>query len=256
MPIVFSATNFNVTGQVISDWTFSNSIIPDAEFSWEIAKLAFNPDATWEIKSGINMYQGDTIKLVITEDPDNLVLSSFLELYTTDGDWADAYLNDQALGDDLSALRLNFTENKRVEGLDLLIMPTTLVVDNDSYDTFDYLYDLYEPLQFDNESGYLKVSMTDDLIFLEWRYYDEYALFFLPGVSKEEYIIEASYNLETGVLDKLVAEFSSTMAGSKASYKLILLNTESTQRAAINLVPYILLSAMIIMVITRKRGKK
>ena len=98
--------------------------------------------------------------------------------------------------------------------------------------------------------------MSEDLIFLEWRYYDEFPLFFLPGTNKEEFIIEASYNLETGVLDKLVADFSAEMAGNKAPYKLILLNTKSTQKATLNLIPYLLLTTMVTMVISRKRGKK
>ena len=253
--LILSNTNFRVAGAIINDFTYSDSISVGSEFSWEVAKFKLSQDFEWEVKSGITIEQGDTIKFVITEDPDNLVISNLTDLFHTDVEWANVYLNDQSLGNDFTDLNLNFTENDEISTIDLFILPTTLVLDSGSEDTFDYFYDLLEPEQFDNETGYLEVSKTDDLITMGWRYYEEGVAFFIGTLMKEEYIIESSYNLETGVLDKLVVDFRIDFAGYTYRFDCILLNSESTQRAAINWIP-IITGIAVIPIVIRKRRKK
>jgi len=253
---MLSLIGFGATESTITGVTYSDSIIPGAEFSWKVARLEISQGAQWEIKSGYNVEKNDIIKLVITDDPDDLSLTSFWELFYTDVEWADAYLNDQSLGNDISKLELNFTTNNYFDAISFLIMPVTLNIDAVSEDTFDYFYDLMEPEQYNNDSGYLQVSKNDELLFLGWKYYDRYPLLFLPGFYTEEYIVESSYKMETGVLDKITVDSKLEISDSLMEFELTLLNSESTQRAIVGWIPYSIALAVIPVIIQTRRRRK
>lgn len=239
--LIVSFLSFSLSSAKISfiandeytDFYFSDNIVPGEELIWNVAKFDKEPDVDWTIKSGYLIEEGDILKFEITVDPDYLILTSIEELQFTSQEWADFYLNSDYLGNDSSALNFYVQPFESEFVFWYYLLPVELDFPTGIVNTFDYLYDMSEPLEYDNSSGSYEVELTSDLFNLNWEYHFEGDLFFLGHV-KTDRIFEISYNLEWGNLDRLKIYESVNIQGEKEVFELVLLNSRSTQKVSLN----------------------
>ncbi|NHK31634.1 MAG: hypothetical protein FK730_09800 [Asgard group archaeon] len=223
-----------VTNDDYTDFFYSDHIVPGEELIWNVAKFDKEAGVNWTIKSGYLVEEGDTIKFEIILDPDTITLSDIMALHSTETKWADFYLNDDYLGNDVSALNLFISPFELDYVFWAYLLPTELEIAAANTSTFDYLYDMAEPMQYDNESGLYEVIMTDDLVTFNWEYHEDEYLFFIGERVQVDEIIEISYNLEWGYLDRIrIYEFVK-FGSEKHEVELILMNSRSTQKVPIS----------------------
>jgi len=251
--LILSCSSIPTKAVILEGFTYSDSLVPTTEISWNVVKFDMPEGANWTIKTGYTVEKGDVIKIKLLADPDDFSFSTYSEPFETDEEWAEFYLNSASLGKNASALNLGTGEISSLV-ISLYIMPTTLSFDTSDEDTFEYFYDMMEPLQYDNESGYLRVSLTDDLFRIEWKYHFEGAYFFLPGTFSTDTIADSSYNIHTGVLDKLDVYTKEKYNGETEVMDLILLNTDSTQQASIPWITTVFgIELLVITILLKKR---
>ena len=190
---------------VIEDFTYNENLVAPYELSWVMTTFyitddPFLEDFIWEITPAINMTQGDIFKINFLEDPDNLVLSDYEELFTTNDTWAEFYLNSDLLGDDASLIGFNKTETNLVLNFPVkFIYPQTVQVGGAEISTFDLLYDDLSQYEFSTSWGKYKVSNGADAFSVELK---AHMTFGGPPSVKTEIDEEAkvTYNKEWGVL--------------------------------------------------------
>jgi hypothetical protein len=234
----FSYSSAKISFVINDDYTdffYSDHIVPGEEIIWNVAKFDIQTeDFNWTIKPGYLVEEGDVLKFEITVDPDDLTLSDIVDLHFTGQEWADFYLNDDYLGDNASDLNFFITPFESSLVYWAYLLPTELEFATGNDSTFDYLYDMAEPLQYDNDSGSYEVDMTNDLLNINWEYHMEGMLFFIQDPIKVDRIVEVSYNLDWGYLDRLKVYESVKIGRDKEVVELVLLNSRSTQKVPIN----------------------
>ena len=88
MTILF-AINFGHTNAAtdLTDFSYHDDLVPPLELSWEMKTFSCDyedpEDFVWEINDVINMTQGDIFKIKFIDDPDNVTLTHFDDLFTT-----------------------------------------------------------------------------------------------------------------------------------------------------------------------------
>lgn len=180
------------------------------------------------------MEEGDVLKFEITVDPDDLTLTDIVDLHFTDQEWAEFYLNDVLLGNDASALNFFISPFESDYIFWAYLLPTELNFTTGNIGTFDYLYDMIEPLEYDNESGLYDAEITSDLFHVNWEYHYTGIVIFVGDAIKTDRIVEVSYNLEWGYLDRIKIYESHQVGSNKEVVELVLLNANSTQKVPIN----------------------
>ncbi|NHJ48178.1 MAG: hypothetical protein FK733_10365 [Asgard group archaeon] len=216
-----------------TDFYYSDHIIPDEELIWNVAKFDVEDDVNWTIKPGYDIKEGDVLKFVITVDPDELTLSDNLDLHFTDQEWAEFYLNDDYLGNDASELNFFIIPFTSSYWLWAYLLPTELEFATGNQSTFEYLYDESEPMEFKNDSGLFDVTLTDDLFTMQWELHASGVLIFVGGTYKLDQVLEISYNIEWGYLDRIKIYEMYKYSGEKEVAEIVLLNSRSTQRVPI-----------------------
>ena len=232
----YTVSNSNAITEIsaISNFYYSNNIVPDETLTWQVAKFELEDKGDpWTVKTGKTIEEGDTLQIKITNDPDDLTIANYTELFTTSETWAEFYLNDELLGDDASQLNLstNLASNQYIDWT--LLLPTILYVESSNVSTFQHYYDVNQPLEFDDSTEEYEVTLTDNLLIMKYERHDSGILFFYEHKCYWDDIYEASYNIEWGYLDKLEL-YSKFRTGSTTNlYHLVLLNELSTQKASI-----------------------
>ncbi len=232
----YTVSNSNSITEIsaISNFYYSDNIVLDETLTWQVAKFEIEDKGDpWTVKTGKTIEEGDTLQIKITNDPDDIPIANYTELFTTSETWAEFYLNDELLGDDASQLNLstNLASNQYIDWT--LLLPTILYVESSNVSTFQHYYDVNQPLEFDNSTESYDVTLTDNLLIMKYERHDSGILFFYEHKVYWDDIYEASYNIEWGYLDKLEL-YSKFRTGSTTKlYHLILLNELSTQKASI-----------------------
>ncbi|MCE7743278.1 MAG: hypothetical protein GOP50_12580 [Candidatus Heimdallarchaeota archaeon] len=220
------------------DFTYSDNLSPGESVAWEIMKLEKEDLYEWEIKPGITMELGDILRVNITTDPDELNLTTFEEIHTTTEEWANFYKNDDYLGNDASALDWggSLYPGTLLWGpvFWMYFVPVTLQNATASVDFFDFVVAHFEVFKFNDPGGSYDIEKKDNLLIISAEEHIDIPGGIFGGDYKFDSVMEISYNVEWGTLDKLeIAETIDSSAG-KEKFELILLNTISTQSIPFN----------------------
>jgi len=232
---VCSANLYQITDDEFV-YVYSDHIIPGTVLEWDVATFVKEADFNWTIKDGFLVEEGDTIRFDIKTDPDELNLIGDAFLLHTDRYWAEFHLNNEYLGNDSSILEyfIEPFDEMDDDGPSRYISPTGR--DSDTTGTvkyFDHLYDEILPDCFNNESGILEVEMTNDLFIVNREYYIEEFSPSAAGATEIVRIIETSYNLEWGYLDRMKIYESIITEDEQEILELVLEYSKITQTTLI-----------------------
>lgn len=215
------------------DFYYSDYIVPGEVLEWNVVKFVKEADFNWTIKTGYLVEEGDIIKFMVKKDPDELTLTGAEALQYTDQYWADFYLNDNYLGDNSSEYDYYIDSFDEMDnGPDHhsgYLLPPERDSATGRVGYFDCLYDEMVLNQYENESGLFEVEMTDDLFLFNWESHKEEPLSTAAGTKEIDRIVEISYNLEWGYLDRMKIYESSITDDEQEILELVLENSRSTQ---------------------------
>ncbi|NHJ32567.1 MAG: hypothetical protein FK732_06875, partial [Asgard group archaeon] len=228
-------------------YTYSDFIVPGVELAWDVVKFTKEDSFVWQIIDGISIEEGDEIKLIVNTDPDELSLPDYDSLQNTTQPWADHLLNDEFIGDMPYIIQYfvdPFEEmgegpgrHSPPESTPGFILPPDRNSPTDSIDNlFEYLLDELSIYQFNNDSGFYEVKITEDLFIINWEFHEEGMISGTDEPYKLDRIFEISYNLAWGYLDRMkIYEFyeRGIIGEEQDILELVLLNSKSTQRVSI-----------------------
>ncbi len=163
-------------------------------------------DFIWEINSGTNMTQGDIFKIKFLEDPDNLVLANYEDLFTTTETWAEFRLNSDLLGDDASLINFNAIKPNIAYFPVRFIYPQTILANGSVTSTFDYLYEVYLPYEMSIPGAKYQITNNDDIFSINTEVHVKYSGFF-GGNTEIDEEATVTYNKEWGVLSSYELKF-------------------------------------------------
>jgi len=126
---------------------YSDKLVPGTELSWKVTKATGTLNET--AVSNYTMVEGSTLKIKLLKDPDDVVQNNYDELFKTDEDWAEFYINDHLIGTDSTSF------DDLIGGMDLtelpllatFIFPTVFVYSDGNKSSFQVLYDAFSPMQ-------------------------------------------------------------------------------------------------------------
>ncbi len=219
-------------------FTYSDNLSPGESVAWEIMKLEKDDQYEWEIKPGITMELGDILRVNITTDPDALNLTTFEEIHTTNEEWANFYKNDDYLGNDASDL--NWGSSLYPGALLwgpifwMYFVPVILQNATASVDFFDFVVQHFGVYVFDDPGGSYDIEKKGNLLIISAEVHADISGGIFGGDYKFDSFVEISYNVEWGTLDKLEIDETVDSSAGKETFKLILLNTISTQSIPFN----------------------
>lgn len=238
LSFTFSSANLDQVTNDEFDYIYSEHIVPGEVLEWNVVKFVREADFNWTIKAGYLVEEGDIIKFKVKKDPDELTLIGAEALQYTDQYWADFYLNDNYLGNNSSEYdyyidSFDEMENGPDHHRGYLLPPDrhspTEGIDN----YFVYLHDEIEPYQYNNDSGLYEVKITDDLFIINWESHIEEPLSTAAGTIEIDRIVEISYNMEWGNLDRMKIYESSITDDEQEILELVLENSRSTETTPI-----------------------
>jgi len=220
------------------DYIYSDYIVPGEVLEWNVVKFVKEADFNWTIKAGYLVEEGDIIKFKVKKDPDELTLTGAEALQYTDQYWADFYLNDIYLGNNSSVFdyyidAFEENDNSPDRHYGYVLPPERHSPSGGMDNYFVYLHDEIEPYQYNNDSGLYEVKITDDLFIINWESHIEEPLSTAAGTIEIDRIVEISYNLEWGYLDRMKIYESSITDAEQEILELILENSRSTQTTPI-----------------------
>jgi len=226
---VSSANLDHVTNNGINLY-YSDYIVPGEELEWNVVTFVKEADFNWTIKGDQLVEEGDSIKFLIKNDPDELALTDVEALQYTGLAWADFYLNDIYLGDNSSLHDYYIDGFDEMEDYDWgYLLPPERDTGTGKTNYFEDIYDEMQPDCFNNESGLLEVILTNDLFHLNWESYIEEPIPTAAGTVEIDRRVEISYNLEWGYLDRMKIYESSITDDEQEILELVLENSRSTQ---------------------------
>ena len=248
--------NFVIANNV-EDFTYNNNLEAPLELSWVMTTFYIvydtPEDFIWEITSEINVTQGDIFKIKFLEDPDNLALANYEDLYTTNGTWGEFYLNSVLLGDDASLIDFNdigpYLDYFPVK----FIYPQTVQVGGAEINTFDYLYDDLKQHEFSMFGMKYKLTNRAKLFSIEATIHFK----IIVGAEETEINQEAKviYNKEWGVLSSYELSLTSVSGSDVEEVEILLEITDEDIKVTpfrwIAGIPVLLIAGVI--VIRRKR---
>jgi len=163
-------------------------------------------DFVWEINSGTNMTQGDIFKIKFLEDPDNLTIANYEDLFTTNKTWAEFRLNSDLLGDDAS--QINFDAIKpNINYFPIkFIYPQTILANGTVTSTFDYLYEVYSQHEVSIPQAKYKVTNTDEVFSITTELHVTF-IALSGGHAEIDEEATVTYNKEWGVLSSYELKF-------------------------------------------------
>jgi len=181
------------------------------ELSWEMKTFYVTgygspEDFVWEINSGTNMTQGDIFKIKFLEDPDNLALANYEELFTTSETWAEFRLNSDLLGDDASQITFDAMKPNIDYFPVNFIYPQTILANGSVTSTFDYLYEVYHQYEGSVSGAKYQITNTDYIFSITMEVHVKYSGFFGGNIEIDEEAT-VTYNKEWGVLSSYELKF-------------------------------------------------
>jgi len=233
---VSSANLYQVTDEEFV-YFYSDYIIPGEELEWNVVTFVKEADIYWSIKDGFLVEEGDVIKFEIKKDPDELTLTSPEALQYTDQYWADFYLNDEFLGNDSSEWNYYIDPfDEAGDGPDRqmgYLLPNERESSSGRTNYFDDLADEMGPDCFNNETGLLEVGIINGLFQIHWEYHNEEDGPTTTDPIEIDRIVEISYNMEWGYLDRMKIYESVITDEEQEVLELVLENSRRTPAASI-----------------------
>ena len=204
--IIFS---FSITNQVIvraatvDGEVFSSNLIAEVELSWKLTKYDYIPqnfigEYSFPVKDGVEMSEGDIFKVKLLKDLNEVSLDSCFDLYCTDIQWGEFFLNDSSLGKNASAMYW-FGPDKTIESMITApILPVTIELSTGTENYFDYIADNFESLPAD-ETEDIEIKNTKRVFSMKKEIHEVPIIW--PKFTKD-YELEVVYNKEWGILVK------------------------------------------------------
>ncbi|HUT80488.1 MAG TPA: hypothetical protein VMZ29_04720 [Candidatus Bathyarchaeia archaeon] len=256
----FNNGRSSLVTNTITNFYYSDDIAPGETFVWDVAKFERDDNDNWTVKTDITFEEGDQFKIEVLIDPDLISITNYTELFTTTEPWAKYYKNDLLLGSDASLLNLIpikfYSSGYDYVGGDwTYLLPTTFLVDASNVSALQYLYDINQPNEFDGQYQLYDLTITNDLLTLLYEYHYDGPMFMWEDICHADKIYEASYNLQTGLLDKLNIYYKFKSGSFLRFYYLVLLNENSTQKVGINWLSYMIPFLVFGLAIIYKRRK-
>lgn len=237
LSFTFSSANLDLVTNDDYDYFYSDYVVPGESLEWKVVTFVKETDFSWTIKDGFLVEEGDIIRFDIKTDPDELTLTGPDALQYTDQYWADFYLNDLFLGNDSSEWNYYIDAFDEVsDGPDRhmgYLLPSERESSSVRTNYFHDLVDESAPDCFNNETGLLEVGIVNDLFQIHWEYHDEEPHPTEAGTIEIDRIVEISYNLEWGYLDRMKIYESSITDEEQEILELVLENSKSTQTTPI-----------------------
>ncbi|MCE7747892.1 MAG: hypothetical protein GPJ51_05805 [Candidatus Heimdallarchaeota archaeon] len=178
-------------------------------------------DFIWEINAGTNMTAGDIFKIKFLEDPDNLALVNYEDLFTTNETWAEFRLNSDLLGNDASLIDFNAIQ----PNIDLFpiqfIYPQTILANGSETNTFEYLYEVYSQYEMSTPQAKYKVTNTDEVFSIATEVHVSFSGLFGGNIDIDEEAT-VTYNKEWGVLSSYELKFRLKSNGYVDSAEILL----------------------------------
>ncbi len=210
---------------------YSDEIAVDSEFGWTVSKLTFAGDfTTFSSEIYINtttLEQGDEIKIVVTDDPDN------------GGDWYDLYLNDVEIATPTLS-DLIYSEMDYFTGISKFINPVTYTNTTGTYNIYEQLL---EEVESQNDEYTLETSGVGTDSTYDFNYQmkveykitgDVYSVCFFYDIQRtgvnggndysygEGMRIESTLNIRTGLLGKMEMYFRSDSFGIESELHMLI----------------------------------
>jgi len=209
---------------------YADEIIPDAEYKWEVTTLETGGAIIELFPTDIHignaqLAEGDDIKLVVLEDPDE-----------TSDIWYEIFVNEDKVStpDDIW---IGYLENYGL--YNLFISPVTYTNNSGTYNLYEQMEEELEEADatyveitgfFSYQIEYLvQYSIRGDIfksIYSEEVYYTDG-----DGVLEASIIYETTFNTQTGVLEssRIDFDYSSSMYGyDKTAFLLFLIESKSS----------------------------
>lgn len=197
-----------INGELL-DFTFSDKISVGTELSWQLTKFDVSPvseieNYEWEVTTGHTLQEGDLFKIVITTDPDTLNLTDFAELFYTNLEWAEFYINDDLLTTNATDVVWgDFGESNLIMSY---ILPVTIESSISGVEnTFEALNEEFESFEYSDSSGKYEVTHNDNSFVIKAEEHASGESFFGGSYSYDSYI-EIAYDTTWGILSKLDIE--------------------------------------------------
>ena len=241
----FSYTSVTAISGELLDFTFSDKISVGTELSWQLTKFDVSPVSDigsfeWNVTTGHALQEGDFFKIVITTDPDTLDLTDFAEIFYTDLEWAEFYINNDLLT--TNATEVSWGGFGVSNLIMLYILPVTIEssiggVEN----TFEALNEEFESYEYSDSSGKYEVTLNDNSFVIKSEEHASGPLFFGGSFSYDSYV-EIAYDTTWGILSKLDIESKMKEDSVSTSAHWVL---ESTVEGVIIPAPFNLFYGMI-----------
>ena len=200
----FSIINQNIVRAVtIEGYTFSNNLVTDVELSWKLTKYEVSPEEAGDdypflIKAGKEMLEGDIFKIKMLKDLNDVSLGSFFDLYDTEVQWGEYYLNDVSLGKNASEIYWYGPDTSIGSLMTAPILPVTIELSTGTENYFDYITESFAALA-ENETEGIEIKNSASTFSMKLEMHATISLF---GSFKIDYELEVVYNKEWGVLAK------------------------------------------------------
>ncbi len=195
----------------IDDFKYNDNLVAPFELSWEM-KTFYDTgydspeDFIWEINSATNMTQGDIFKIKFLEDPDNLTIGDYEDLFTTNETWAEFRLNSDLLGDDASQINFNAIKPNIDYFPIKFIYPQTILANGTVTSTFDHLYEVYSQYEVSIPQAKYKITNNDEVFSITTELHVTFIALSGGNVEIDEEAT-VTYNKEWGVLSSYELKF-------------------------------------------------
>lgn len=192
----------------------------------------------------------------LTENPNNVAIFHFDDLFTTSLPWAEFRLNSDLLGNNASMI--NFDKiHLDMEGFPItFIYPKTVIANGTEMSVFDYLYEDLKQHEISTKEFKYKVTNDEDLFAIQIEIHIAYESFFGGRIEIDE---EATitYNKEWGVLSMYELDFRTETFSGVEKAEILLEITDEDLKVEVAYGWFTSISVLIIagLVILRKRKK-
>ncbi len=226
-----------INGELL-DFTFSDKISVGTELSWQLTKFDISPISEiesyeWEVTTGHALQEGDLFKIVITTDPDTLNMTDFAELFYTNLEWAEFYINDDLLTTNATDVVWGSLGESNL--IMSYILPVTIESSISGVEnTFEALNEEFESFEYNDSTGKYEVTLNDNSFVIKAEEHASGQLFFGGSYSSDSYI-EIAYDTTWGILSKLDIESKMKEGSVSKSAHLVL---ESTVEGVIIPAPF------------------
>ncbi len=219
----FSIINQTVVRAVtIEGYSFSSNLVTDVELAWKLSKYEVSPEEAGDeypflIKVGKEMVEGDIFKIILLKDLNDASLGSFFDIYSSEVQWGEYFLNDVSLGKNASDIYWFGPDTTVGSLMTAPILPVTIELSTGTENYFDYTAEIFASLAKNETEGIqIKNSASTFSMKLEMH-----ATIFLFSEFKIDYELEVVYNKEWGVLAKYDLYEKITSGGESEKVEII-----------------------------------